>query len=101
MSVTLVLALMLAPQKAPSAADLADAKCAAAMITVSEQLKDASQKAGVDAMLMYYIGKIVGRSGSAAVKPGLEAAAALIDAAALPKLAETCATEGGKVMEGM
>ena len=71
------------------------------MLTVSGQLKDAGEKASVDSMMMFYIGKIIGRSGPAAVKPALTAAAALVDPAALPKLAESCADEGSKAMNAI
>lgn len=101
MFATLALGLMLQQAAAPSAADLADAKCAGAMLTVSGQLKEPAEKAGVDGMMMFYIGKIIGRSGATAVRPALEAAAALLDAVALPQLAESCATEGQKAMDSM
>jgi hypothetical protein len=101
MSIALAMGLTLAMQIAPSAADLADGKCVAAMITLEEQLKDEKQKAGVNSAMMFYMGKIVGRSGAGAVKATLEAAAALVDAAALTQLAESCAADVEKSVAGL
>jgi hypothetical protein len=88
-------------QAAPSAADVADGKCVGALITLSEQARDAKDKAGIDGMMMFHIGKIVGRSGGAAVKPALTAAAAVSDAASLTQLAQSCASEAEKMMGGL
>lgn len=101
MSIALAMGMMLAPLATPSAADLADGKCVAAMITLEEQLKDEKQKAGVNSAMMFYMGKIVGRSGAGAVKAALEAAAALIEPAGLAKLAETCAADVEKSVAGL
>lgn len=89
MSIALAMILALA---GPSAADLEDAKCAAAMNALSEKVTDAEQKTGATGAMMYYLGRIAGRSGQAALKPALDAATPLIDAAALPTLAGTCAS---------
>lgn len=72
MSATLAFALMLSPQAAPSAADLADAKCVGAM-TLVEGHAEAKDKPGMNAAIMFYLGKIAGRSGNAAIGPALKA----------------------------
>lgn len=72
MSVSLAFALVLSPQAAPSAADLADAKCIAAINFLESHY---SQQAQADMMLAryFFLGKIAGRSGGASVQPALQA----------------------------
>lgn len=96
MSTLLALALMIAPQAAPSAADLADAKCVAAMSLLDDQA-EAKDKSGMQAAMMFFIGKIVGRSGNGAVGPALTATLEGVtagDTAAVAAIAEQC---GGQV----
>lgn len=99
MSIALATLTMLASQAAPSAADLADARCAAALTAASDQTDAAADKAGLDGAMMFYLGKIVGRSGSAAVKPAIEAAAQSIEDPALAAIAERCATDVEKTVD--
>lgn len=102
MSVILAAALMLAPQAAPTPADLADARCAGAMSLLDDQAKG-DAKPHLQAAMMFFLGKIAGRSGHAAAAPALEAVSAGLEAGGVEKLAaiaKQCAEEVRKVAVG-
>ena len=95
MTATLALALMLSPQAAPTAADLADAKCVGAMSLLEDQAA-AADKGGMQSAMMFFLGKIVGRSGNAAVAPALTAAVEAMKAGGVEgvaAIAEQCAAQ--------
>ena len=75
-----------------SAVDQADGRCVAAMMAMSEKSKG-SDKAAFDSSMMYFLGKLAGRSGKTAVGPAIGAAAVSVTAANAPTIAERCATE--------
>jgi len=75
-----------------SAADQADGRCVAAMMAMSEKSKG-SDKAAFDSSMMYFLGKLAGRSGKTAVGPAIGAAAVSVTEANAATTAERCATE--------
>ncbi len=85
-------------QVSPSPADQTDAKCVIAMTLLSDGAS-AADKAGLDMTMGFFLGKIVGRSGNAAVGPALEAVAVEMKAggeAGAAALAPQCAAEFGR-----
>ncbi len=103
MAPAFTLALILATQATPSPADIDDAKCVAAMSLLDDQAEEAD-KAGLQAVMMFYIGKIVGRSGASALAPALQIAAPQIGAAgeaAVTATAESCADGTEKATAAM
>lgn len=102
MSAMLAFALTLAPQTAPSPADLADAKCIGALSELSDKAGE-SDKSGIESGMLYFLGKIVGRSGTAAVMPAIEAAGKVLatDEAAIAVVAEQCAEELKRATDAM
>lgn len=95
MSVTMAFALLLLPQAAPPAADLADAKCVVAMSYLREHA-DAKSKPDMQSAMLFFIGKIVGRSGSAGVASALQAVVEPMKSAGaegVTAIAEQCAPQ--------
>ena len=104
MAATLAVTMLLSLQAAaPSAADLADARCMLAIHALVEADKSESQgKEAASASALFFIGKIVGRSGAAAFEAAGAEATKGIDGLPPEKLrpiAETCLAEMGKVFE--
>jgi len=103
MSATLAFALMLSPQAVPSADDLSDAKCLAAMSVLGNQA-EAKDKPEIQSAMFFFMGKIVGRSGSAAVLPALQAVSGEMKAAGAEgaaTTAEQCTPQIAAVTKGM
>jgi len=99
MSVMLAAALMFMPQAAPSPADLADARCAGAMSLLDDQAKG-DEKPHLQAAMMFFLGKIAGRSGNEAAGPALKAVSEGLEAGGIEKvsaIAAQCAAEVGKL----
>lgn len=95
MSATVALALMLMSQAALSAADLADAKCIVAMSFLREHA-EAKDKPDMQSAMLFFVGKIVGRSGSAGVAPALQAVVEPMKSAGVEgttAIAEQCAPQ--------
>ncbi|MBX3593576.1 hypothetical protein [Sphingomonas sp.] len=91
----LLAALLLAAQAAPSAADIADGKCVAAMSLLEDQVEEAD-KPGLQSTMLFFIGKIAGRSGDAAVGPAVKAGVEALKpdgAGGAAALAEPCADQ--------
>ena len=78
----------------------ADGRCMAAMLAMSEKSRG-SDKAGFDSGMMFFMGKIVGRSGKSAVSPALGAGAVSVTDANAPGIAERCAAEMEAVSAAM
>ena len=103
MTVSLAIALMLTPQTAASAADIADARCVGAMSLLEDRATEA-EKDGVQSVMMFFLGKIVGRSGNGAVAPALKIAVEQMapgGAEGMAALAETCAAQMEQATEAM
>lgn len=83
-----------------SAQSQSDGRCMAAMLAMSEQSRGAD-KAGFESGMMYFMGKIVGRAGKAAVSSALGASAASVTKAKAPAIAERCAAEIDAVSAAM
>ena len=101
MSITLALAALVT-QAAPPAADLADAKCVAAM-AVLEELAEAKDKPDMRSAMLFFLGKIVGRSSQAAVAPALNAVIAQMKAGGAEgaaAIAERCAPQISEATKG-
>lgn len=97
-----VLALA-AAQAAPGPADRADAQCVFAMTMLGEGASDAD-KASLDMTMSFFLGKIVGRSGSAALNPAIEVVAAQMQAGGIEgaaTIAERCAGEFERATDAM
>lgn len=95
MTMSLALALALTPQAAASATDIADAKCVGAMSLLEDQAAEAD-KGGMQSAMMFFLGKIVGRSGNAAVAPALKAAVEAMKPGGtegMAAIAESCAAQ--------
>lgn len=103
MSATFAFALLLVQQAVPSASDLADAKCVAAMTLLGDRA-EASEKADMQSAMLFFMGKIVGRSGNAAVAPALNAVVEQMKAAeaeGVAAIAEQCAPQISAATKGM
>ena len=71
-------------------ANRSDGRCLAAMSLTGEQVAG-GEKAAFETGMMFFLGKIVGRSGTAAVNAALEAGSTGLTEANAPAIAETCA----------
>jgi hypothetical protein len=103
MSALFALTLIATLQTDAAAADLADAKCVGAMSVMSEHASDAD-KPGLQSVMMFYLGKIIGRSGKGALAPAMRAAGPQIDALAddaLGTLGEQCADQFSDAVDAM
>lgn len=78
--------------QAVSAESQADGRCMAAFVALSEKAA-AADKAGLDASMMYFMGKIVGRAGKAALTTAIGAGAATVTDVTAAGIAEKCAAE--------
>lgn len=98
----LALATIPAPGTAAqvSAQNQADGRCMAAMLAMSEKSRG-SEKAGFDSGMMFFMGKIVGRSGKAALAPALGAGATTVTDANAAAIAGRCAAEMDAVAAAM
>jgi hypothetical protein len=87
---------LFALQAAPTPVDIADAKCIGAMSMLEGQAS-AADKPGLQMAMMFFLGKIYGRSGKGVFDPAMKAAVEQIKATggadALSAIAEQCATE--------
>jgi hypothetical protein len=83
-----------------SAQGQADGRCLAAMLAMSEQARG-SEKAGFESGMMYFMGKIVGRSGKAFVTPTINASAASVTKKNQAAIADRCADEITAVTNAM
>lgn len=95
--------LLLTPQAAPSAEDLADAKCILALTDLSEKV-EGSDKAHVGSAMMFFMGKVVGRSGQVVLGQAMEDAAADLQADGetdLTSVAAQCGKEVEQVGESL
>ena len=103
MSATFAFGLMLLPEAGASAGDLADAKCIAAMTFLGERA-DAKAKPEMHAAMLFFVGKIVGRSGSASVAPALQAVVEQMKGAGaegMAATAEQCAPQISDAAKGL
>ena len=99
MSIALAAAIILVAQAAPTPADLADARYAGAMSLLDDKSKS-DAKPHLQAAMMFFLGKIAGRSGHAAAGPALAAVSQELEAGGVEKLAviaKQCAAEVGRV----
>lgn len=95
----MLIAAMLA-QAAASSADAADGRCVAVMTQLDKQ-SSRTDKSGLESAMMFFLGKIVGRSGAGAVSPAIEAGAKSLagadDAAVLDRMADGCIAELNRI----
>ncbi len=97
---TIALALFLAAQAAVADADRADGRCAATMSMAADTLSG-DDKTALESGMMFYLGRISGRSGAAAVGPALEAGAADLEEADVTGIVEECAGQLEAITAGM
>lgn len=97
---TLAVTPLTAMAQTVSAQSQSDGRCMAAMLAMSEKTRG-TDKAGFESGMMYFMGKIVGRGGKAAVSPALEASAASVTEANAASIAERCAAEIDAVSAAM
>lgn len=107
MSATLAFALMLSPEAVPSAADLADAKCVVVLTAHGKHLEDEKLKLRFGGIMLFYVGKILGRSGESVVKAAVNASGDKLNAteeaspAKAASLAKQCAADAGSTINGI
>jgi hypothetical protein len=75
-----------------SDADRADGRCVAALTALADEATG-EDKAGVEASMMFFMGKIAGRSGKAAVAPAIMAAPEATSDADEAEIADKCIDE--------
>ena len=75
-----------------TAADQADGRCVAALMTMSD-MAARRDKAAFDSGMMYFLGKLAGRSGKAAMSAAIGAAAVTVSKTNAPATAERCVAE--------
>lgn len=83
-----------------SAAALADGRCMAAMMNLSERSKDTNKEV-LGSGVMFFLGKIVGRGGAKAVVPAFDAGAAMVNDSNAPEIAKECTKESAAIFAAL